>query len=226
MGKSVLQLEMIPHFYPRKLPKAILFDWDNTLVDTWRVAYDSINVAREALGLSPLTLHEFWSQPHLSLRDASRDLFGDAFERGEKLFYDAVKKFHLQDLATLEGAEPLLHTLKELGIYTGVVSNKDGTLLRKEVHHLGWSDHFHQVVGSRDAEQDKPSHLPVLAALEKSTVVPSHDVWFVGDSIVDVHCARASGCVPIVVGHGDASQEEDIIHAKNCTGLARILSSL
>ncbi len=226
MGKAALQVEMIPHFYPRKLPKAVLFDWDNTLVDTWRVAYDSINIALEALHLKTLTTEEFWKQPHLSLRDASRNLFGDFAEEGEKIFYDAVKKLHLQELITLEGAEPLLKILKTRGIYTGVVSNKDGNLLRKEIHHLGWNDHFHKVIGSRDAEEDKPSHLPVLAALHTSTVLPSHDVWFVGDSIVDVHCARASGCIPIVVGHGDAAQEEDIIHAKNCASLARIISSL
>ena len=226
MGKSALNIEIIPHFYPRKLPKAILFDWDNTLVDTWRVAYDAINVALKALHLKPLTPEEFWKQPHLSLRDASRNLFGDSFEEGERIFYEAVKKLHLQDLVTLEGAEPLLHALKTRGIYMGVVSNKDGTLLRKEVHHLGWNDHFHQIIGSRDVEEDKPSHLPVLAALQTSTVLPSYDVWFVGDSIVDVHCARASGCVPIVVGQGDATQEDDIVYAKNCYGLAQIISNL
>lgn len=226
MSRSALNVKVIPHFYPKKLPKAILFDWDNTLVDTWRVAYDSLNSSLKALGRKTFTQEEFWKQPHLSLKDSSRDLFGDYFAEGEKLFYESVKRIHLKELLTLKGAETLLKDLKTRNLYMGVVSNKEGLLLRKEVEHLGWKDFFHQVVGSRDAEEDKPSHLPVLAALQTSAVIPSHDVWFVGDSIVDVHCARASGCIPVVVGHGDASQEDDIIYAQDCYGLAQIIANL
>ncbi len=226
MGQSALNTKRIPHPYPHVLPKAILFDWDNTLVDTWRVAFESLNIARKALNLQEISTESFWKQPHLSLKDASSTLFGDFPEEGERLFYDSVKKLHLQNLAALDGAAALLTNLKSRGIYMGVVSNKDGPLLRKEVHHLGWNDHFHQVIGSRDAEEDKPSHLPVLAALKASTIAPSHEVWFVGDSIVDVHCARASGCVPIVVGIGEAAAEEDVIYAKDCHGLAEIMASL
>jgi phosphoglycolate phosphatase len=217
---------MIPEAYPHKLPKAILFDWDNTLVDTWRVAYDSINFARSALGLTPLTIEDFWQRPHHSMRDASPELFGEHFQEGERLFYESVEKLHLIELMTLQGAEDLLITLKAHDIFMGVVSNKNGNYLRKEVEHLGWKPHFHKVIGARDAEEDKPSPLPVLAALHESPVAPGHDVWFVGDSIVDVHCARASGCVPVVVGHGEASQQKDIIHAKDCQGLAQLIKIL
>ena len=33
-----------------KLPKAILFDWDNTLVDTWPVIHDAMNVTLKYMG--------------------------------------------------------------------------------------------------------------------------------------------------------------------------------
>lgn len=217
---------MIPEAYPRKLPKAILFDWDNTLVDTWRVAFESINFALTTLGLATITLKEFWEQPHVSMRDASFDLFGEKFQEGERFFYESVHRLHLKELVTLQGAEDLLKSLSALNITLGVVSNKNGSYLRKEVDHLGWKSHFHKVIGARDTEKDKPSPLPVLAALHESSVAPGHDVWFVGDSIVDVHCARATGCVPVVVGHGEASQQNDIIHAKDCQGLAQLIKNL
>lgn len=217
---------MIPDIYPHKIPKAILFDWDNTLVDTWQTVFNAINVAREAVDHLPFTIEEFWQRPHLSIRDTAVEIFGDHFEKGERVFYEAVGKTHLQTLSVLEGAETLLNNLKTLGIYVGVVSNKDGHHLRKEVEHLGWGSHFRQVIGARDTEEDKPSHLPVLAALKDSMILPSHDVWFVGDSIVDVHCARASGCVPIVVGHGEASRQENIVHAQDCHGLAQLIARL
>jgi phosphoglycolate phosphatase len=226
MAEPALSIKGIPSFYPNKLPKAILFDWDNTLVDTWRVAYHALNVALTASGKKAMTTQQFWAEPHLSMKDAARDLFGDFFEEGEKLFYEEVDKIHLQELLVLDGAETLLNKLKTHGIYAGVVSNKEGSRLRREVDHLGWTHHFHRVVGSRDAEEDKPSRLAVLAALHPSTIAPSHDVWFVGDSIVDVRCARASGCVPVVVGQGEASQQDDIVHVNNCAGLMQLLSEL
>ncbi|MBS0271642.1 MAG: HAD family hydrolase [Proteobacteria bacterium] len=217
---------MIPKIYPRKLPKAILFDWDNTLVDTWRVAYDSINIAREKLGLSAITIDDFWERPHHSMRDAAQDLFGDQCVEGERLFYETVKDLHLNELMALQGADALIDDLKGRDIYLGIVSNKQGDFLRKEVEHLGWKPHFKKVIGARDAEADKPSAIPVLAALKESSIDPGHDVWFVGDSIIDVHCARASGCIPIVVGDGEAAQQDDIIHAKDCHGLIKFISDL
>lgn len=217
---------MIPDFYPRKVPKAILFDWDNTLVNTWELVFDSINYVREHLGLSLLTLEEFWNKPHHSMRDAASDLFGERHIEGEKLFYEAVEKLHLKDITKLDGTDALLDCLSDMGIYLGVVSNKTGHLLRKEADHLDWTRYFRKIVGARDTEKDKPSHIPVLAALETSFIAPSHDVWFVGDSIVDVQCARASGCIPVVVGDGEAARQDDIILAKDCQGLANIIKNL
>ncbi len=217
---------MIPEIYPKTLPKAIIFDWDNTLVNTWRVAYDAMNVARESVGRPHFTVDEFWSQPHHSMRDVAHKLFGKHHEKGQRIFYETVEKFHLQDLISLQGADPLLRDLKTRGIYMGIVSNKEGKYLRKEVAHLGWNSHFQHVIGAQDTEEDKPSAVPVLAVLQNSAITPSHDVWFVGDSIVDVYCARASGCIPVVVGHGEASQQEDIIHVKDCHGLAQLVDSL
>lgn len=212
--------------YPTKLPHAVLFDWDNTLVDTWRVSYESFNTALRAIGRETITVEQFWTNPHRSVRD-SEGLFGEHQEKGEKIFYDEVIKRHLNELMPLEGAQALLENLRDRGLYVGVVSNKNGGLLRKEVAHLGWSDHFRHVVGSYDVEQDKPSPLPVFEALRPGSLHPEeHDVWFVGDSIVDVHCARAAGCIPMVVGQGGASLEDDVIHVKTCEGLMQLIENL
>jgi len=108
---------MIPEIYPRKLPQAILFDWDQTLVDNWRVIHKSINITRKALGLSELSSDEYWSRPHQSTRDAGEDLFGKQFEEGERLFYASVEKVHLLDLKSLEGADPLSRHNKLAAIF-------------------------------------------------------------------------------------------------------------
>lgn len=217
---------MIPSLYPQTCPKVVLFDWDNTLVDNWRVILDSINYTLELYEMPILTVDEFWARPHHSVRDASKELFGHDHLRAVDIYYERVKEKHLENLQVMEGAHELLDLLATRGIFVGIVSNKQGEILRRESTHLGWDHHFGSIVGSLDTPEDKPSALPGLHALKPSFVDPGHDVWFVGDSIVDVLCAKAMNAVPVVVGEGDASKESDIIQAGTCKTLANIISSL
>ena len=40
---------------PLRRPRAILFDWDNTLVDNWAVIHTALNAALTAMGHTPWT---------------------------------------------------------------------------------------------------------------------------------------------------------------------------
>ncbi|MEI6986480.1 MAG: hypothetical protein WCK65_10140 [Rhodospirillaceae bacterium] len=44
-----------PQLLPDTLPLAIIFDWDNTLVDSWECLHASINVTLVAMGQRPWT---------------------------------------------------------------------------------------------------------------------------------------------------------------------------
>jgi phosphoglycolate phosphatase len=72
-------------------------------------------------------------------------------------------------------------------------------LLRREVTRLGWSEYFGSLVGAGDAPADKPACEPVHLALAASGVPPGPNVWFVGDTAVDIECARNSGCVGVLL---------------------------
>jgi phosphoglycolate phosphatase len=79
--------------------------------------------------------------------------------------------------------------------------------LRREAETLGWSRHFGRLVGAGDAAADKPDPAPVGLALEPSGVGAGAEVWFVGDTGVDMDCARNAGCVPVLLGGDPASEE-------------------
>jgi phosphoglycolate phosphatase len=93
------------------------------------------------------------------------------------------------------------------GIYLGVVSNKTGDLLRREVARLGWSDLFGSLIGAGDAPLDKPSCDPVHLALAPSGVPAGNEVWFVGDTAVNMECAGNSGCVAVFLGKPEPAEE-------------------
>ena len=79
--------------------------------------------------------------------------------------------------------------------------------LRREAERIGWSSLFGSVVGAGDATLDKPDAAPVVLALEPSGITAGEAVWFVGDTGVDMACARNSGCVPVLLGGGVTEEE-------------------
>ncbi len=187
-------------------PKALIFDWDNTLVDNWTTIGDAINAALVAFGQPAWTPEETLQRVRRSLRDSFPEMFGDRWEEARRIFYETFEARHLETLKVIEGAEALLAAAIRRGLHLAVVSNKTGYLLRREAEKIGWTVHFRHLVGAGDAERDKPAPEPVYMALGASGIAPGPDVWFVGDAPIDTACARAAGCTAIIVGdgHGEA----------------------
>ena len=180
-------------------PNAFLFDWDNTLVDSWGVIHEALRETFIAMGHRPWTMEEVRRNVRASARDAFPQLFGDRAQEAIDVFYRAFEARHLDALRPLPNAEACLRALHADGHYLGVVSNKRGYLLRKEVDHLGWSGLFGAAIGATDAAQDKPAVDPVLMALGPGGLKPSAAVWFVGDADIDMVCAHNSGCTAVLV---------------------------
>jgi phosphoglycolate phosphatase len=194
-----------PEYPPN--PRAILFDWDNTLVDNWAAIHAALNAAFSAYGLETWTLDQSKARLRKSLRDSFPDYFGDDWKDARKIFYDHFKAVHLQHLQAKPGAEAALRSLKETGIYMGVVSNKSGDYLRAEVAALGWGDCFSHIIGATDAPADKPDPAPVHMALKGAGFGPGSDVWFVGDGAIDVECAANAGMTALIVMGPDTEKE-------------------
>jgi len=188
-------------------PRAVLFDWDNTLVDSWSTIHEALNVAMAAMDKPLWSLQKTKERVRLSLRESFPRHFGERWEEARGIYLDKFRAIHLERLTALPGRRELLRGLADEGIYMGVVSNKTGALLRREAEELGWSNQFGSIVGAGDAAADKPDTAPVLLALAPSGIGAGETVWFVGDTGVDIECARNSGCVPVLLG-GEMSDEE------------------
>lgn len=180
-------------------PKAVLFDWDNTLIDSWHAIHDAQNHTLQHFGLLPWSFEETRQRVRGSMRDSYPALFGERWREAGDVFYARFAARHLETLTPLPGAESLLRFLRENGVYLAVVSNKKGAYLRAEAERLGWSDLFGQLVGAFDAERDKPAIEPVELALAGSGIGAGMDVWFVGDADIDMECAVQAGCLPVLV---------------------------
>ncbi len=191
------------------LPKAVLFDWDGTLVNSWPTIHESMNLTLTEMGLKPWTMDQTMARARMSLRESFPVLFGDRWEEAREIFYIAYRSMHLEQVEKIDGADELVRFLSGRGCHLAVVSNKSGRHLRAESKKLNWDSYFTgYLVGSGDAARDKPATDPVQLALNKTGILPGSDIWFVGDTWVDIACGRASGCFTILLGDNDKGASE------------------
>ncbi len=209
----------------------MLFDWDNTLIDSWATIHEAMNAALAAMGHEAWTLDQTRERVRRSLREVFPEMFGDRWEEAREVFYDRFRAVHLDMLAPMEGAEALLRLLASRGVYLGVVSNKLGEHLRREAAHLGWDELFGRIVGANDAVRDKPAPQSVALALSGSDIAPGDDVWFVGDTGIDLECARNAGCRGILIREieprpGEFDGCEPASHFSDCDGMVALVRAL
>ncbi len=186
------------------LPAAILWDWDNTLVDGWAAIEAGLNAAFRAFSLPEWDRATVLARVRKSLPESFPPMFGADWERARDIFYTQVRACHLDVLLPMPGAVAAIIAAGAIAPQA-VVSNKQGALLRAEAAHLGWNAHFGTLVGAGDASADKPAAAPLLLALERLGVPASEQVWYVGDTVLDMQAARAAGCRAVLLG--DASHD-------------------
>lgn len=191
-------------------PSAVVFDWDNTLVDTWPVIHQALAATFIAMERRPWSLEETKQRVGLSLREAFPDLFGERWRDAAAVFYETFERTHLEALTPLDGALDLLEGLTARNAPIAVVSNKRGPFLRREVQALGWQAYFHRAVGAGDAQRDKPDPGVLDLALEGAGVVPGPHVWLVGDSRVDMELAHRTGCTPVLLHPDPAARRTEL----------------
>ncbi|MBL8659432.1 MAG: HAD hydrolase-like protein [Rhodospirillales bacterium] len=212
-------------------PLAILFDWDNTLIDSWAAIEDAQNYTLAYFGLKPWTSEQVRERVRGSMRDTFPEMFGQRWREAGEVFYARFTEHHLETLRPVSGAEEMLATLQKDGVYLAVVSNKKGDYLRAEAARLGWGHYFAALVGAFDAAKDKPATDPVELALAGSGIASGPRVWFAGDTDIDLECACNAGCVPVLVratapGPDEFSHHPPAVYVADCISLLKVVRNL
>lgn len=181
-------------------PRAVLFDLDGTLVDSMPSIAAALVETLASFGhetsvgeLMPL----FGPSMPLTIQQAtgvSPQQAGDIYAAYLPRYYEQ----YMPDTSPIEGAEALLGALVAAGAPLAIVTSKIEQGARDLLANLGWTPHFSVVVGRETATAMKPAPEPALHALAALERSPSQAV-FVGDTAVDMECARAAG-IPTVVG--------------------------
>jgi len=206
-----------------KKPKAVIFDWDNTLVDTWPLIHRAINNTMTAMDKEEWSLKKVKDTVHKSMRESFPGIFGDNWQKAGEIYKNSYRSIHLDELTLLPSALALINKLEEKNILQIIVSNKIGVTLRKETKKLNISEKFFSIIGSTDSSHDKPHRSSFDLALSASNINPEQDhIWFIGDTVADVECAYNTNCQPIIFGYDNAVSktipEQWLSEGKNSEG--------
>ncbi|HLD76781.1 MAG TPA: HAD hydrolase-like protein, partial [Rickettsiales bacterium] len=88
----------------RPKPKAIIFDWDNTLVDTWPLIHAAINATMIAMKKEEWSLKKVQDNIHKAMRDSFPEIFGDNWQEAGEIYVNTYRSINLDRLKFLPDA--------------------------------------------------------------------------------------------------------------------------
>lgn len=194
--------------------KAVFFDWDNTLVDTWPSLLYAANTLFDYYKMPHWNMQQLQESAHQSTRESFPKLFGDRWKDAQKIFQQTVRNYSKQHLVLLPGALNTLELLKNHGMTLAIISNKTKELLHEEILQLNVGKYFDIILGSGDAPYDKPAKDMGLIALDQLDL-QHESVIYVGDSITDYKFSDNLNIACIMFG------ENADISCENATALAK-----
>jgi phosphoglycolate phosphatase len=173
--------------------KAVLFDFDGTLGDSYPAITASVNHVRGLHGLPPLSM----SGVRHHVGRGAVVLMKETVERGDLDANVAAYKAHHPSVMRsgthlYPGVADALRKLHDKGLRLAVCSNKPVAFTRTLLPYFHIADYFDQVLGPEDVERPKPAPDVLLEAL-KRLVVSADEALYIGDMTVDIQTARAAG---------------------------------
>jgi phosphoglycolate phosphatase len=197
---------------PFRLPRAVLFDLDGTLIDSAPDINCAVNELLETRALPPLTLPQVKSMigngveklVERAFAASGRPLSKAELEQANREMAPIYRRHITRLTRVMPGATEALAQLHAAGIRLGVVTNKPQAATREILLHFGMIERLGAIVGGDAVTRKKPAPEPLLLALERLDVGPRYALM-VGDSITDVEAARAAA-VPVIMIRGGYTQ--------------------
>jgi pyrophosphatase PpaX len=186
---------------------AILWDMDDTLLDTLAGRMNALAYAHETLLGEPVDAIALWrSHRGGSLEAMGQRLVGDNWATFARVYRERYYSL-VREIRPYDGVEAVLRYFHGADIPMGVVTSKISYGAIEELTTAGLLGFFHSVVGCDDTDNHKPDPEPVFAALDRMMVDRYEQVLFVGDSPADIWAARNAGVKSVAALWGTIDAE-------------------
>ena len=185
--------------------KAVLFDVDDTLLDSMAARVDTLERVFASAGIANHDPEQFLRDLHGNSLESK--LAQVAVDRGidADLFLDYRRKYWTGEIGRLKlypGVREALEKLGGLGLKLGIVTTKavsiefEGNIIGAagELKEMGISELFSVMVGDEHVSLNTPHPEGINLALSRLEMAPG-EALMVGDSAADMAAARAAGCL-------------------------------
>lgn len=187
--------------------KAVVFDLDGTLVDSYEALLIAVNVALAGHGRAELDVQQLRRYVGEGIEPLLGRCFnGDVPAGAHDLFVQKYDEICCDKSRLLEDVEQTLVALDRWGVVMSVCTNKPTSFSEKILAALGTARFFRAIIGPDLAGARKPEARHVLHALAPTGFAPA-DALFVGDMPIDVQAARAAGLHAAAIPTGSADLE-------------------
>lgn len=195
----------------------IIFDLDGTLIDSRSLVDASFVHAMKVM------------KPDYEVTQADKDAFFgpplvESFRRyfsTEEMVEEAVRVYREHNIANhdryvqaFDHAKEVLAQLQQDGYELAIVSNKMKNVVMMGVEHTGLARYFSVILGGDELRKPKPDPSGLIQAC-KLLNRGQDDVVYVGDSIGDIHAAKAMAAFSVAIVH-DQKRREQLKEAKPC----------
>ena len=192
-------------------PRAVIFDLDGTLLDTFPAIVVAWNAAME-----PLLGRLFEPQEVVShFGPPDEEMLYAAFPKGLKeqeqknaieRYFAAYRQAHDQ-IEPFAGVETLLNFLGDKQIPLGIMTGKGRRACDETLDFFGWTKRFGSIVTGTEVSEPKPNPDGVLR-VARELRVDVQDCVFIGDSPADIGAAENAGMFSVVAGWHDYYLDE------------------
>ncbi len=176
--------------------KAVVFDLDHTLLDSWKVHREAIYYAAGKVGAPCPDEPTIVAHIAGSLAIELKRIFEGGNDEVTDHYLWFYREHHLDLSRPFPGVLELLEGLKGRGLKLGLLTNKRRQLGSLEVEHTGIGRFLDSAVYRDDVGVLKPDPKGLLHALTELGVPPGEAVM-AGDAAGDVQCAKAGGAAGV-----------------------------
>jgi AHBA synthesis associated protein len=185
--------------------KAIVFDLDGVLVDSFAVMREAFHLAyAEVVGDGEAPFAEYNKHLGRYFPDIMR-IMGLPLEMEEPFVRES---YRLADrVRVFDGVRELLSELRGHGIGLAVATGKSGLRARSLLDRLDLIGFFDHVIGSDEVARPKPAPDIVRHAMTLLGAEPAQ-VIMVGDAVTDLQSAQGAGVTAVAALWGETDEAE------------------